>query len=292
VLRSNLIGTFVAAAALSGGVAVAEPTWVELEPPEVKLLDPGEGPRAELRYRFPAGDVQTVRRVQGYELEAKLPLGAGERDAGQVIMEFTLESVPRTGDAPIEVEARLVSLEGPRGAGEGLEADGRIRFDDRGRAVAVRWNQTPASAEPAMVMLQRFQTRAEGVATPLPEEPVGVGARWQVRQLVEQGTGRFVMLADCRLVADTADGLDIECRFGHETDGATYTLGAGKGARTVELKESQVDGKALVMQPTDRLAPLREDGDLHTFVKAKAKRGLLRIKVTVDTSERWQQVGD
>lgn len=292
MLRSNLIGTFLAAAALSAGVAVAEPVWVDLEPPEVQLLEAGEGPRQRLRYAVGVGSVQSVRRVQGYELEAKLPLGSGERDAGQVIMEFTLESVAPSGEAPIEVEARLSSLEGPREAGEGLVADGRVRFDDRGRALAARWSQTPTGAEPAMVMLQRFQTRVEGVATPLPAEAVGVGARWQVRQIVEQGTGRFVMVADCRLVADTADGLDIECRFGHETDGATYTLGSGKGARQVELKDSQVDGKALVLQTLDRLAPAREDGDLHTFVKAKAKRGVLRIKVTVDTAERWQQLGD
>ncbi len=291
MLRSNLIGTFLAAATLGSGPALAEPAWADLDLPAITLLDPGAEPREVLRYSVPTGAEQSVRRVQGYEIAAQLPLGGGQTDEGEVAMRFRLRSMVPTGSAPIELRADLDELTGPRDSGEGLVAGGTVRYDARGRALQARWDQTPASADMNAVMLQRFQVRVLGLATPLPEEALGVGGRWRVRQPVEQGGGRFVMVADCTLISFTARGLDVECRFSHETDGATFTVGSGKRSRDVSLEDSSVDGRSLLLQSLDRLAPLREDGDLHTFIAARTKMGLMRVKIKVDTAERWNQVG-
>ncbi|MCO4770718.1 MAG: hypothetical protein KDA24_11870 [Deltaproteobacteria bacterium] len=292
MLRSNIIGTFVAAAALGAGTAHAEePAWQDLDPPAVTLISAGEEPRQPLRYVVSAGVTQTVRRVQGYEIAAKLPLGGSQADEGQIAMTFDVRTLAPSGEAPIEAEVTLAELTGPRGAGEGLQGSGRLRFDARGRAVQAMWDAVPTAASMDAVMLQRFQTRAAGIATPLPEEAIGKGGRWRVRQAVEQGGGRFVMVAECTLVAYTDLGWDIECRFTHETDGTSFTVGKGKRSREVKLEDSQVDGRAMILQSEYALAPLREDGDLRTFVGAKTRMGLMKVKIKVDTAERWNQVG-
>ena len=291
MLRSNLIGTLVAAATLGSGVAAAESTWTDLEPPSITLLDSGAEPREALRYSLTPGTEQAVRRVQGYEIAAQLPLGGAQADEGEVAMRFRLRATEPTGEAPIELRADLDELRGPRDSGAGMVAGGTVRYDARGRALQAKWDQAPADVTMDAVMLQRFQVRILGLATPLPQEPIGVGSRWRVRQPVEQGGGRFVMVADCTLVSFTERGLDVECRFSHETDGATFLVGRGKRSREVSLEDSTVDGRSLRLQSLDRLAPLREDGDLHTFIAAKTKMGLMRVKVKVDTAERWNQVG-
>ncbi len=291
MLRSNLIGTLVAATALSGGVESAPSVWIDLDPPAVELIEPGSEPRQPLRYVISPGSGQTVRRAQNYEVIARLPFGASREDAGQVTLDIATRDVPPSGEADLEVRAELRSILGPNGTGGGVKGSGLVRFDDRGRALQAKWEQLVTDASMDSVLLQRFQTRVIEMSTPLPEEPIGVGGRWAIRQSLEQGGGRLVIVAECTFIAETDAGLDLECRFRHETDGSTFTTGSGKKAREVKLEESQVDGKSLVLQSLQALAPLREDGDLRTYFEAKTKMGLFPVKLKVDTAERWNQVG-
>jgi|GEM_PF-4897409 len=292
MLRSNLIGTLVAATSLGAGIAhAAEPTWVDLEPPTITLVAPGELPHRPLRYDLPAGLEQSIKRVQAYEFTAKMAIGGGREDEGQLTMSIGTRSVPPTGDAPIEIVAVLAKIGGPQGSGEGVRGSGKVRFDARGRAVQARWDEPAEGATVDAVLLERFQARMGEIATPLPEEPIGVGGRWEISQSIELGGGRFVIIADCTLVADTPSGLDIECRFRHQAQGAMFTIGEGDRAKDVELKKSSVDGQALILQALDMLAPLREDGDMRTYFEVKTRVGPFPVKMKVDTAERWNQVG-
>jgi hypothetical protein len=291
MLRSNLIGTFVAATTLGGAAQGAEPSWTDLTPPSVTLIEAGTEPRRPLRYDPPNTDRQYVRRVQSYEVSARLPMGAGREDAGQITMLFDTRAVPPSGDAPIELYAELRQVLGANTSGDDVVGSGLVRFDAQGRALQARWDQAPPSGSAEAVLLERFHSRVAELPTPLPEEPVGLGGRWTVRQTLQQGSGTFALVAECKLVGETDAGLDIECRFRHETDLSTFTLGKGKRAREVQLDESSVDGTSLVLQSLRSLAPLREDGDLRTYFEARTKMGLFTVKAKIDTAERWNQVG-
>lgn len=291
MLRSNLIGTFVAATALGGAVEPAPPAWVDLDPPAVTLIDQGAEPLRALRYSVSPGSGQMVRRAQNFEVTVRLPLGASREDEGQVTLEIATRTVVPSGDTDLEVKAELRSVLGPKGTGEGVTGSGLVRFDDRGRALQAKWDQPATDASAHSVLVQRFHTRVTEMSTPLPEEPIGLGGRWEIRQSLEQGGGRIVIVAECTFIADTSAGLDIECRFRHESEGSTFTVPNGKKTREVEVEKSQVDGKSLVLQSLHALAPLREDGDLRTYFEAKTKMGLFPVKVKIDTAERWNQVG-
>ncbi len=293
MLRSNLVGTLLAFATLAPAGVHADGTWASLEAPTVTLLDPGAEPRRALRYALPQTSWRVIRR-QSYEATVKLPLRGSRRDAGQFSFEFTARSVPPTGSEPLEIAVELHRAEGRTGVAELLAgATGRIRFTDRGLPVASAWNDLPAAGDADALadrmLLERFQTRASHLPTPLPEEPVGAGARWEIRQTLTQGTSSFAMIAACTLVEDRADGLDLQCRYSHDADATTFQIGQPGRQRKVQIKDSDVTGQSLLLQALDTVVPTREDGSLETFFDAKVRMGLAPIRIKVTSEENWSQ---
>ena len=294
MLRSNLVGTMLAVAALAPGAARAVEGWEPVEAPVVTLISAGEGLLRPLRYQLAAADWPISRR-HGYEAAIKFPIRGTQVDEGTVSLDFAGWPVEPTGDAPIEVAVELSQAKGRQGLVERLAgASGRVRFTDRGLPVAAAWDLHPVEADGEgladRVLLDRFRTRASNLPTPLPEEPVGDGARWEIRQTLGQGGSSFTMIAVCTLLEETGDGLDLQCRFSHDAAATTFAVGTGSRPRAVELLESEVVGQSLILQRLDVLVPIREDGSLRTFLKARTRIGIAKVKVEVNSEESWSQV--
>ncbi len=293
MLRSNLVGTLLAFATLAPAGLHAEGVWEALEAPTVTLLDAGATPRRALRYALPEASWRIVRR-QSYLASVKLPLRGSREDAGQFSFEFTARSVPPTSSEPLEITVELHEAVGRTGVAELLVgATGRIRFTDRGLPVAAAWNDLPVAGDadglPDRMLLERFQTRVSHLPTPLPEEAVGAGAKWEIRQTLTQGTSSFAMIARCTLVEDRDDGLDLQCRYSHDADATTFQIGQAGRQRKVQIQDSSVTGQSLLLQSLDRVVPTREDGSLETFFDAKVRMGLAPIRVKVTSEENWSQ---
>jgi len=295
MLRSNLIGTLLAVAAFGPGTARASSeNWEPVEAPSVTLLDAGEAPRRALRYGIQPGS-WSISRKHRYEAAVKLPIRGKQGDEGTVALDFAAWPLQPTGDAPIEIGVELTEAIRRGGPAEALPgASGRIRYSDRGLPVATQWDLHPAEADAENVsnrmLLDRFRTRATHLATPLPEEPVGAGARWEIRQTLTQGASAFTMIAVCTLNEDRGEGLDILCRYSHDPEATKVALGSERKQRKVEILESSVTGQSLILQRLDVIAPIREDGSILTYFKAKTRISIAPVKVDVTSDESWSQV--
>jgi|GEM_PF-1048018 len=194
-------------AAVDTSAPAIEEVAVGLEPvapPTVTLLDAGVEPRAPLRLKLEAGAAEetTIAMRMGVEMtldgqkvpgrampKARLGLSArvdAVTEAGATwsatITEASLEESPGTS------VAMLGQLREGLAAVKGLTASGRI--SDRGVTTLAGF----AGAEPEgpmKTLLEGFRESLVQLAVPLPEEPVGVGARWQVEQVVPQGGMRI-----------------------------------------------------------------------------------------------------
>jgi hypothetical protein len=293
MLRSNLVGTLLAFATLAPAGLRAEGGWEPIEAPTVTLLDAGEAPRRALRYALPGASWRVVRQ-QRYLASVKLPLRGSREDAGQFSFDFTARSLAPTGSEPLEIAVELHEAVGRSGAAELLVgAAGRIRFSDRGLPVSAVWSDLPAAGDADgladRMLLERFQTRVSHLPTPMPEEDVGAGAKWEIRQTLTQGTSSFAMIARCTLVEDREDGLDLQCRYSHDADATTFQIGQAGRQRKVEIQDSDVTGQSLLLQSLDTVVPTREDGALETFFDAKVRMGLAPIRIKVTSEENWSQ---
>lgn len=294
MLRSNLIGTLLAFATLAPTGLHAEDAWEPIEAPAVTLVDAGSEPRRPLRYALPAASWRVVRRHR-YLASVKLPLRGSREDEGQFSFDFTVRGVRPTGSDALEIAVELQEAVGRTGAAEQLAgASGRIRLTDRGLPVAAAWDPHPADGDAAALadrmLLERFRTRASHLPTPLPEEDVGVGATWEIRQTLTQGSSSFAMIARCTLMEDREDGLDVQCRFSHDAESTLFEVGRAGRQRQVEIKESEVRGQSLLLQALDTPVPTREDGSLATFFDAKVRMGMVPMRIKVTGEERWSQM--
>lgn len=155
---------------------------------EVVLLDPGAEPRRELRLDPAVGAVESVTTV--IEQGATVTVGGVAQSIPSAAMEIDLvHTVAAVDDATITYVSRYEDLRW----GEGVEplvaaeledlrarvlgSEAQVVIDRRGQIVSNDFGA--AMGEAAGV--QELGDQLSAAAMPLPEEAVGVGARWEVR---------------------------------------------------------------------------------------------------------------
>jgi hypothetical protein len=165
----------------------------------VELLDPGKKPLERLRYAPKPGTEWDVSIVQNTKYEV-LVGGQPVQNADSVTsMEATqrIESVSAKGEAKVVVTVRKFRSkagESSTALTSGLERtqdehwrllEGRaatITFDARGLSLAVDVAAFDDLPEELSSMREFLVNFLQSMTVPLPEEPVGVGARWRLRR--------------------------------------------------------------------------------------------------------------
>ena len=184
---------FGASLVLLGCKGLAEPQVGAPPPSGVFLLDSGAEPRSVLRYAIEEGTItkaKTAVRVRSegdkvpnrylsglQSVELDVVYGPAKREADRIeyplqIVEAKAASEPsatRATKKRLQEQAALL-----RGAGAVVE------IDDRGRLLGTQMNAV-ASEVPVRVLWDLLMTLTSVSQVWLPEEPVGLGARWQYR---------------------------------------------------------------------------------------------------------------
>jgi hypothetical protein len=168
--------------------------------PEVKLLDAGTEPRQVLRVHPEPGDKQTVNLTIKVAIDVKVgdtPSAAPKEPTRKLILEVRVKSVSADGDLAYESivkDAELVDEPGvlPQVAEASKSAFAKLKGRANTATVSSRGIkkatdvQPPDAADPeiAQTAEQARELVTQGW-TELPEEAVGVGARWQVNSRIK-----------------------------------------------------------------------------------------------------------
>jgi hypothetical protein len=178
--------------------ASASGTRPAFQPPAVKLLEAGAEPRKVLRLHPKAGDTQSAQTTikMSVELGAEaMPIPAMNMPPLRMAMDVKVDSVSPEGDvsygltfgdgsvveddkdSPPEVaEAFKKELESLKGAtGTGV-------FTDRGVSKSSSFTPPPGMKGKARQTLEQMKDALTQIT--LPEEAVGIGAKWEVTQRV------------------------------------------------------------------------------------------------------------
>ena len=175
----------------------------EGELPVVRLLSPGSEPRVPLRYRIAAG--QTGAMTMRMEMNISMDMNGTAMPAMQapaMVMgaDYAVTAVAESGDISFDVTMTEVGVESTPGVDpamvsamqgmmqgtlQGLKGSATITPRGIGRTVTF---DTGAIADPQLQQaLGSMSASVEQMSMPLPEEPVGVGARWDVLQRTTSG---------------------------------------------------------------------------------------------------------
>jgi len=197
-------------------------TALDLPAPRVRsfeLLAAGKEPRQPLRYAAEAGEdaLNVTVRVDSREIvgeewtpwgtlpELRYGLALRREAAGSALEVRGLDlsvGQPAAGSAPdvATYVARATEEMSRRYRDQVQGRRASATIDARGRIEVL---EPVAGSEPkpgAHTRQEMLQILAESVV-PLPEEPVGVGARWQVTMLMRRGAGMVNQVATYELVA-------------------------------------------------------------------------------------------
>jgi len=250
-------------------VAEGEPTIPEsarLPLTEVELLEPGEGERVALRLRSEVGQTEQMRLEQVMTMQIRVGAQqAPEVEMPPIRMDMVMETTHVGDDGAMRHASRIANLEilgdGPLVAR--LEQDlaplaqmtGWDVVDARGRMVAAAY-ELPADASPELRnSVQRTQDALRQLMPPLPEEPVGVGARWQA---VSDVRSQIAFRQVSTYTLESMDGDHIVLSVQTEQSADPQPMASDQPGVTAELLAFEGEASARIQLNLAGLAPTSE----------------------------------
>ena len=172
------------------------------QPPIVRVLDAGAEPRSDLSYTLTKGTSQKMAMA--------MDMAVGVKTKGQTMpptsmprmtMIFDTTAADKSPAGEFKIDARLTSTSvDPSGAQqdqmakalrpqiEALKGLGMVYWvNPKGHVHDVKLDMPPSVPAAAQQLMNGMSQSFESMVTPLPADPVGVGARWQVVSRINTG---------------------------------------------------------------------------------------------------------
>jgi hypothetical protein len=245
-------------------------------PPTVELLSPGAEPRRALRYALTPGARERVVIELDMELAMALadaPSPPVQLPRMQMVLDLDIEELASEEAADgvarytFELsEARTLASDGvdptvlraiEQGLVQTIGTRGSAVVDARGVSRDTRID-IPAGAPPeTRQMMETTAQQMEQLASPLPAEPVGEGARWEITQHLEQNGISIVQTSVMTLASLDGQTGRLEASIRQEAEPQVVQMpGAMAGARA-ELLELRSRGEGIIDFDLARLMPVR-----------------------------------
>lgn len=238
----------------------------------VAVLDAGQEPRLPLRYRIPEGTTTSATATFRVATLAT----SGDAEALSVLPGLRLKTV--SGPASITergvrfnvdvVEAEAVV---PPNFDEALAADlqtgaaildevgASVEIDDRGKRLSGGLNEAAKRPDiPKRLLRMIVNARTTVTRVRLPEEPVGLGARWQVRRELDVFGFRVTQVDTYQLVDRAGDELSLNLWV--KQTGLPQTLSFPDEGIEISVESMKTEASG---QITLNLEALDSDAEVH-----------------------------
>jgi len=245
---------------------------------EVKLLDPGKEPRKELRLKSKVGQTDKMKMTMAMDMNIKvgaqnpptqkLPpmimnMGMKVTEVkpnGDIRYEFTLTSTDVTSSPGMDPKV-VAAIKEALGKLNGL--NGYAVVSNRGFNREAKINLPPGADANTKQVMQGMEQAMQQIGAPLPEEPVGVGAKWQyVTKLTQNG----ISLKQTAVYDLTKmDGERITCNVKVNQAAPKQKVAAPQGI-TVDLLSMKSDGGGQSELELTKLTPVKSKMNLASTV--------------------------
>ena len=236
----------------------------------VKLLDPGAQPRTALRYKFQAN--RTEKMVMEMSMAMAMEIGDQKRPETQVPatrMTMTIDSkeVSPEGDLHYEFELVQVEVLPKPGANPAMVnamkqqmssmqgLSGSATVTSRGFTRDVEIKPPPGIDPQIRQSIDEMKRSMNQMSAPLPEEPVGRGARWQVTMPVETSVMKVTQIAIYTLSEIQGDKVKFDITIEQSAPPQEIdTPGTAPGVK-MSLESLKSSGKGTVELQMTNLVP-------------------------------------
>jgi hypothetical protein len=189
----------------------------------VKLLEPGAEPRKALRLHPKAGDKQTSTLAIKMTMTAG-PMGEMKIPEIKIPIDTTIKNVTPEGDITFDIVMGQAQVADSGAADptaammkESLSKLGgetaTTMISSRGLAKAAKVNMPKDANAQSRQTMEQVQESLGDIVFILPEEAIGAGAKWQVKQTIKQQTMSIGQTTDFELVSVEGDIVKVKSRI-------------------------------------------------------------------------------
>ncbi len=275
--------------------------------PDVKLVSPGKAPTKALRFSPTKGATQGVVMTMKMAMAIKMgtmDMPATKLPAMKMYADLTVTDVSPNGDIRYDYKLGKIDVENDpasppavvnamRDALKGAEGiTGKARVTSRGftREMVL---SVPDSANPQLKqMLDSMKESMRQLTAPLPDEAIGVGAKWQTKYRIKQNGMEVQQTADNELVSVKGNVAKVKTVLTQTADRQPMTppgLPAGATVELIELRstgsgESEVDLTKLM--PSSGSMQLKSNTKSHIKMSGQEQDMTTDLDLTVDVKKR------
>jgi hypothetical protein len=239
------------------------------EPPSIQLVEPGKEPRRTLRRSVPPGFEQKLSFTTKIAVKALFqgvlggsvdyPIATYEMSVkaeGTVPGESTtvLFTVNKVSFADLSTTPERQRDEWKKAATLVQGATGSYTFGARGWIENVKVELRSRTSRKARQMADDLEWSLQQLSMPLPEEPVGEGAKWTVKNGLKQGGVQVDQLATVELVTIEGPRVDVKMGIEQAATPQDYTQPGGFG-EALELKSLTATGSGEATWNLTELVP-------------------------------------
>lgn len=244
------------------------------DPPVVKLLEAGAEPRADLSFDLKAKEKQSTDMRMSIAMQVSQPGNASPAARlPEVSILLDLANGSRNKEGDVEVTGTVAKIAViPQSDAEanaakdiasaleptkGLKVTYVVSSKGRARNLKVDAGKIPPRARQ---LVEQLKQSFEAMSTPLPVEPIGVGARWQVINRIQSGADVLQFTTYTLRAADKGK-LELESEVVQYAAGPSFTpegmsapvqinefMSRGKGASTVLLTKVAPETSAAALK--------------------------------------------
>jgi hypothetical protein len=234
-------------------------------PATVTVASPGAEPRTRLRYKVTAGQVFVMSVTTSLGLTMSLEgmsMPAMDMPTMKMTANLTVKDVAANGDITYDIAFTEMTAEALPGmdpsmvamvqgaAGQITALKGTMTTTDRGvsKSGGLDLNKIP---DPNLRQtLGSVSGSLESMSMPLPEEAVGMGAKWEVRQAINAAGAQTFQRVECEVTSISASSVSLRLKVDQTTPpqsisnpqlpaGASMEIekmgGTGTGTSTIQL---------------------------------------------------------
>jgi hypothetical protein len=260
----------------------------------VNLLDAGSGAKTELRYTPAVGTTQTL--TTKVVMRSKMTMGDNEMPTPPMptvttTFQLTVKAVDAAGDISYEyklIKADVVAADilTPPQLVDSMKSiyepvvgkSGVIVVDSRGCQKGAG-SVPPQGLKPDQVKALTEMLRS--ATLPLPEGPVGAGAKWEVKTTSSQDTLRTESKSTVQLASVSGDTISLTA----DVKGKTNNPGGmgGAGGQNMAAINFIMSGKGKATVDLSKLAPIKHDMKLIMTGDMSQSAGGQSISMTMRT---------
>ncbi|APR78407.1 Hypothetical protein A7982_03754 [Minicystis rosea] len=238
--------------------------------PIVKLIEPGAEPRSDLSYTLSKGTTN--------KMVMAMDMAMGMKAQGQTLPTTTIPRMSMSLDAAtvdkngaeFKIDSHLTSITVDANGGQQEQMARALRpqletmkglsmaywVDPKGHVHDVKLGMPPGMPPAAQQLLGGMSQSFESMVTPLPSEPVGVGAKWQVISRTATGGADLLQSAIYTLKARDGSKATLEVKLIQLAANDTIHTAQMPAGMSAKVKSFGSNGSGTTQVDLKSVAPL------------------------------------